>query len=75
MIITIGLDESVNDLQNDKSEDGISFLSLVIEIMIVLELIDQFKQIVTDQIKLMFIDNYGIQYKRKVGDKYLKLNV
>ena len=59
--MAIGLDESVNHIQHDKSKDGISFLSLVIEILIVLELFNQFKQIFINENELLFIDNYGIQ--------------
>ncbi len=59
--MAIGLDESVNHIQYDKSKYGISFLSLVIEILIVLELINQFKQIFINENELLFIDNNGNQ--------------
>ena len=59
--MVIGLDESVNHIQYDKSKDGISFFLLVIEILIVLELFNQFKHIFINENELLFIDNYGIQ--------------
>ena len=75
MIMAIGLDEIVYHRVYDKSNDGISFWSFVNITLIVLELIDKFKQTVKDVKVLLFLDNAGIHYRKKVRDQYLKYNV
>ena len=75
MIMAIGLDEIVYHRVYDKSNDGISFWSFVNDTLIVLEVIDKFKQRVKDGKVLLFLDNAGIHYRKKVRDQYLKYNV